>query len=102
MKNTVLLPVVQPQHSPYENMDAGTVINDHDVALAYIMEYFPGLLPSFQGLEPRHRAPILFTQGKMGFNNGWFVQGEAPPGVLFSKFKKVIVQGRASEAEKAA
>ena len=43
----------------------------------YIMDKFPWMLPSFYGLEPRQRAPILFTQGNMGFNNGWMVQGEA-------------------------
>jgi len=35
----------------------------------------------------------------MGFNNGWLVQGEAPPGALFSSFKQVIVQGGASESD---
>lgn len=41
----------------------------------------------------------MFTQNKMGFNNGWLVQGEAPPGALFSKFKRAIVQGGASPAD---
>merc|ERR1739838_138697 len=63
------------------------------------MENFPQLLPSFQHLRAGQRAPVLFTQGKMGFNNGWLVQGEAPPGALFSKFKSIIVKGRASEAD---
>ena len=39
--------------------------------------------------EPEQRA-IRFTQSKMGFNHGWLVQAEAPPGALFSSFKKLI------------
>ena len=99
MKNKTLLPRVLPQHAPYQGYASGECINDHDVALAYVMECFPHLLPSYHCLEPGQRAPILFTQGKMGFNNGWLVQGEAPPGVLFSKFKQVITRGRASNVD---
>jgi hypothetical protein len=78
---------------------SGDTVNDHDVALAYVLEHFPHLLPSYHGLEPSLRAPILFTQGKMGFNNGWLVQGEAPPGALFRQFKKIITEGNASAAD---
>ena len=99
MKNTALLPRVLPQHAPYHGYGAGECINDHDVALAYIMECFPHLLPSYSCLEPGQRAPVLFTQEKMGFNNGWLVQGEAPPSVLFSKFKQVISRGRIPNAD---
>lgn len=99
MKNTCLLPTVHTKHSRYQGVSAGNRILDHDVALAYIMENFPSLLPSFQGLTPSQRAPVLFSQSTMGFNNGWLVQGEAPPGALFTLFKQVVVQGGASESE---
>ena len=99
MKNTALLPRVRPQHAPYHGHGAGECINDHDVALAYVMECFPHLLPSYNCLEPGQRAPVLFSQEKMGFNNGWLVQGEAPPSVLFSKFKQVISRGRIPNAD---
>uniref|UniRef100_A0A7S1B0T1 Uncharacterized protein n=1 Tax=Noctiluca scintillans TaxID=2966 RepID=A0A7S1B0T1_NOCSC len=99
MKNTALTPSVLPQHAPYQGYLAEEPINDHDMSLAYILEFFPTLLPSYQCLEPGQRAPILFTQGKMGFNNGWLVQGEAPPGLLFGKFKQVIARGRTSPTD---
>jgi hypothetical protein len=99
MKNSDLLPTVQKRHAPYKGFGDGDRISDHDVALAYIMENFPDLLPSFNGLEPGQRAVLIFTQSKMGFNNGWLVQGEAPPGALFSSFKRVINEGRASESD---
>jgi len=99
MKNTALIPSVLPQHAPYQGYLAEEPINDHDMSLAYVLEFFPTLLPSYQCLEPGQRAPILFTQGKMGFNNGWLVQGEAPPGLLFGKFKQVIARGRTSPTD---
>eukprot|EP00403_Amphidinium_massartii_P001014 CAMPEP_0178373800 /NCGR_PEP_ID=MMETSP0689_2-20121128/2049_1 /TAXON_ID=160604 /ORGANISM="Amphidinium massartii, Strain CS-259" /LENGTH=866 /DNA_ID=CAMNT_0019993753 /DNA_START=68 /DNA_END=2665 /DNA_ORIENTATION=- len=99
MKNTVLLPRVQAEHSPFAGYSEGEEITDHDLALAYILEYYPSLLPSFCDLTPAQRAPVLFTQGKMNFNNGWLVQGEAPPGSLFKCFREVIRQGRASEGD---
>mmetsp|Transcript_104727 Transcript_104727/g.292231 ORF Transcript_104727/g.292231 Transcript_104727/m.292231 type:complete len:857 (+) Transcript_104727:66-2636(+) len=99
MKNNCLLPTVHIKHSRFQGVAAGSRILDHDVALAYIMENFPSLLPSFQGLTPSQRAPVLFSQSTLGFNNGWLVQGEAPPGPLFSLFKQVVVQGGASESE---
>mmetsp|Transcript_69547 Transcript_69547/g.166772 ORF Transcript_69547/g.166772 Transcript_69547/m.166772 type:complete len:921 (-) Transcript_69547:58-2820(-) len=99
MKNGCLLPTVQEGHAPYHSHTEGDTITDHDLALAYILENYPGLLPSFQRLTPAQRAPVLFTQAKMNFNNGWLVQGEAPPGALFKEFKAAINQGRASESD---
>mmetsp|Transcript_58906 Transcript_58906/g.140584 ORF Transcript_58906/g.140584 Transcript_58906/m.140584 type:complete len:895 (-) Transcript_58906:73-2757(-) len=99
MKNTNLLPTVQPEHVPYHGYAEGDEIVDHDLALAYVLENFPALLPSFKLLTPAQRAPVLFTQAKMNFNNGWLVQGEAPPGTLFKEFKAAIQQGRASEGD---
>jgi len=99
MKNSSLLPNVQGQHAPYNGLSEGDRVHDHDLALRYIMEHFPGLLPSFNGLGPAQRAVVFFTQAKMGFNNGWLVQGEAPPGALFSKFKEVITLGGANDSD---
>merc|ERR1719181_1103136 len=99
MKNSALLPNVQPRHAPYRGYARDDIISDHDIALEYILAHYPTLLPSFKVLEPGQRAPILFTQGKMGFNNGWLVQGEAPPGALFARFKQVIMEGRVSQAD---
>eukprot|EP00930_Biecheleria_cincta_P086302 TRINITY_DN7560_c0_g1_i1.p1 TRINITY_DN7560_c0_g1~~TRINITY_DN7560_c0_g1_i1.p1 ORF type:complete len:874 (-),score=118.32 TRINITY_DN7560_c0_g1_i1:166-2787(-) len=99
MKITSFAPVVLPQHGSYAGYGSGEVIKDHDAAISYILTMFPGLLPSFKGLEPGQRAPILFAQSEMGFNNGQLVQGEAPPGEAFSKLKRAIIQGGASEAD---
>lgn len=99
MKNTAWLPRVHHQHAPYCGHGAGDCIHDRDIALAYVIERFPQLLPSFDCLEPGQRAPILFAQVKMGFNNSWLVHGEAPPRVLFSKFKQVITRGRVSQVD---
>lgn len=99
MKNTSLTPTVQARHAPYRGYASNEQIGDHDVALEYVLEHFPTVLPSFKALEPGQRVPILFTQGKMGFNNGWLVQGEAPPGALFARFKQVIMEGRASQSD---
>ena len=99
MKNTAWLPRVHHQHAPYCGHGAGDCIHDRDIALAYVIERFPQLLPSFDCLEPGQRAPILFAQVKMGFNNSWLVHGEAPPRVLFSKFKQVIMRGRVSQVD---
>eukprot|EP00971_Amphidinium_carterae_P051437 1013110-Amphidinium_carterae.1 len=40
----------------------GDQVTDHDLALAYILENYPALLPSFKYLTPAQRAPVLFTQ----------------------------------------
>jgi len=100
MKNTLLLPEVQARHAPFLGQyPEGDIITDHDQALAYILEHYPTLLPSYHFLTPGQRAPVLFTQAKMNFNNGWLVQGEAPPGAVFREFKAAITQGRAQESD---
>jgi hypothetical protein len=33
----------------------------------------------------------------MSFNHGWFVQAEAPPGAMLSKFKSVLMGGATSK-----
>mmetsp|Transcript_115579 Transcript_115579/g.367465 ORF Transcript_115579/g.367465 Transcript_115579/m.367465 type:complete len:845 (+) Transcript_115579:222-2756(+) len=90
MKVKELCPKVSNAHAPYAGYKAGEVIYDHDLALAYVLEHYPNLLPSFRGLPQASREVILFTQGKMHFNHGWFVQAEAPPGAMLTKFKGVL------------
>lgn len=97
MKLEELLPTVQSEHSPYNGFEAGTVIHDHDVALAYVLEHFPQHLPSFQGLSAMGQKMVIFSQGKIHFNHGWFVQAEAPPGAMLSKFKTVLMSGASSK-----
>ena len=72
---------------------AGDVINDHDIALAYVLDHFPDSLPSFAMLPPEQQKSVRFTQSKMGFNHGWLVQAEAPPSALFAQFKKIVSAG---------
>jgi len=93
MKIPALLPVVQPEHAPYHGYAAGDRIWDHDVALSYVIEHFPELMPSFSWLSPSQQRAILFTQSKMHFNHGWFVQAEAPPGAMLSGFKAALRSG---------
>jgi len=97
MKVEALNPTVQPQHAPYNGYAAGAIIHDHDVALAYVLDHYPKLLPSFAGLPERAKKSVLFTQGKMQFNHGWFVQAEAPPGAMLSTFKSCLSTGAASD-----
>jgi len=93
MKVKALLPVVQPEHAPFHGHAAGLTIHDHDLALVYILQYFPHLVPSFAGLPEQERKSVNFTQGKMNFNHGWFVQAEAPPGYMLGTLKSVLEQG---------
>lgn len=93
MKGMCLLPEVQPEHAPYRGYAAGDMILDHDTALAYVLEHFPGLLPSFKGLDAQEQRLLLFTQCKLGFNHGWFVQAEAPPGAGLTSFKQALADG---------
>eukprot|EP00747_Dinoflagellata_sp_TGD_P017033 gnl/TRDRNA2_/TRDRNA2_125543_c0_seq2.p1 gnl/TRDRNA2_/TRDRNA2_125543_c0~~gnl/TRDRNA2_/TRDRNA2_125543_c0_seq2.p1 ORF type:complete len:457 (-),score=112.94 gnl/TRDRNA2_/TRDRNA2_125543_c0_seq2:50-1330(-) len=97
-KNEALTPVVQQGHE-FEGFTEGEVIRDHDLALNYILHFFADALPSFSGLNTEQRKVVSFTQGKMAFNNGWLVQGEAPPSALFLTFKKLIVGGSASKED---
>ena len=92
MKIQALLPTVQPAHAPYCGFGAGAVINDHDVALGYVLEHFSSALPSYGMLSSELQRTIRFCTIKIAFNHGWFVQAEAPPGPLFSKFKAAILK----------
>jgi hypothetical protein len=93
MKCDDMLPMVHPDHAPYLGYASGIQIRDHDVALSYVMQHYPELLPSFAGLPEEQKTALLFTQGKMQFNHGHFVQAEAPPGVMLRKFKEEIRSG---------
>ena len=99
MKPAHLQPAVRADHAPYAGFAAGEEIRDHDLALAYVLDRFPALLPSYAGLPPDARRAVLFTQGKMHFNHGWFVQAEAPPGAMLSTFKRVLTEGCAQPAD---
>lgn len=92
MKMVMLLPNVQEQHAPYHGYAAGDQIGDHDVALMYLMDFYPKLLPSFEGLEKHEKTSLQFTQCQLCFNHGWFVQAEAPPGATLTKFKEALVR----------
>ena len=96
MKVEAILPTVQAEHAPYLGYSAGDVIRDHDIALSYVLVHYPELLPSFAGLPPGAQKAILFTQSKLQFNHGWFVQAEAPPGAMLSTFKRVLGSNEAS------
>ena len=80
MKVQALLPVVTAEHAPYENFKAGDVINDHDIALAYVLDHCPEVLPSCAAQSADDQRTIRFTQSKMAFNHGWLVQVCAPWG----------------------
>merc|ERR1712136_150677 len=95
MKGTSLLPTVEAEVGPFHGYKVGDVISDHDVALSYILEHHPTWLPSFSGLSRHQQESIKFTHGKMDYNMGWLVQAEAPPGALFSNFRKLVVTGEA-------
>mmetsp|Transcript_92809 Transcript_92809/g.267996 ORF Transcript_92809/g.267996 Transcript_92809/m.267996 type:complete len:1023 (+) Transcript_92809:123-3191(+) len=92
MKMSLLLPQVQEQHAPYRGFSAGDTIGDHDQALAYVMEYYPELLPSFRDLNAEEKRVLMFTQCNLCFNHGWFVQAEAPPGAIFTKFRETLIR----------
>mmetsp|Transcript_22896 Transcript_22896/g.70108 ORF Transcript_22896/g.70108 Transcript_22896/m.70108 type:complete len:779 (-) Transcript_22896:220-2556(-) len=98
-KAEALLPKVRPEHAPFHGFVGGDVINDHDLAMYYVLEHYPEVLPSFAALDEAQRHAVLFTQSKMSFNHGWLVQAEAPPHALFFKFKKVVAAGNANPAE---
>lgn len=99
MKNVLLLPTVAKKGGPFKGYKVGEVISDHDAALAYILERYPQLLPSFHGLPKHLQESIKFTHSKMDYNMGWLVQAEAPPGALLRKFREVVVQGGASSQD---
>jgi len=97
MKMSMILPEVQKEHEPYHGYGAGDIIGDHDHALAYVMEHFPDMLPSFRELESSEKLSVKFTQCNLCFNHGWFVQAEAPPGAIFTKFREALIRDHKSQ-----
>ena len=71
MKVEALLPAVKPEHAPYLGFKEGDVINDHDIALGYVLDFHSHLLPSFVAMREHDQKTIRFTQSKMSFNHGW-------------------------------
>jgi len=88
MKNPILCPVVLKRE--YDGYKPGETINDHDLALAYVLDRYPDVLPSYRDLSPSQRRAVRFTQSEMGFNAGWLVQAEGPPSAVLAKLKKAI------------
>jgi len=99
MKMNMILPEVQKQHTKYNGYGPGDTIGDHDHALSYVMEYFPELLPSFRDLDESERRSVLFTQCNLCFNHGWFVQAEAPPGAIFTKFREALIRDHKNQID---
>lgn len=99
MKVEALQPVVAEEHGPYLGVAASKTLFDHDMALSYVLSHYPSMLPSFRGLTPKAKQAVLFTQGKINFNHGWFVQAEAPPGAMLSTFRRLLEEGCASPAD---
>lgn len=42
---------------------------------------------------------VKFTQSDLGFNHGWLVQAEGPPGAIFSRFKALLDSDGVSSAD---
>merc|ERR1719337_674918 len=61
------------------------------------MDHYPTLLPSYDGLNKSEQLSVLFTQAQLQFNQGWFVQAEAPPGAIFKVFKQLLVREHKSQ-----
>jgi len=99
MKLAHLLPVVLPEHAPFCGHKAGDVIRDHDMALGYVMLHDAAALPSFSALPAELQTVVRFTQADLGFNHGWLVQAEAPPGILFRTFKRRVDDGGIASAD---
>jgi hypothetical protein len=99
MKLDVLLPTVSMGITEFCGYKSGETISDHDVALSYVLEHCPNVLPSFAGLSKAQQDSIKFTHCKLDYNMGWLVQAEAPPGALFKSFRKVVISGHASASD---
>jgi len=98
-KVEALLPRVLPEHAPFHGFAGGDVINDHDLALYYVLACHPSTLPSFSRLNQAQKRSVLFTQSKLSFNHGWLLQAEATPHALFANLKRVVAAGEAGPAD---
>ena len=56
MKVEALLPAVAAEHAPYLGFKEGDVINDHDLALGYVLDFHADVLPSFAGLTAQRSS----------------------------------------------
>jgi len=65
-----------------------------------LMDHYPQLLPSFRELDPEEKRAVHFTQCNLCFNHGWFVQAEAPPGAVFTKFRETLIRDHKSQVGK--
>jgi hypothetical protein len=99
MKLEHLCPRVAPEHAPYAGVGAGEVIRDHDAALGYVLTHDPTSLPCYAALPPAQQAAVRFTQADLGFNHGWLVQAEAPPGAIFGRFKALLDAGAVQSSD---
>eukprot|EP00966_Prymnesium_polylepis_P170812 3948436-Prymnesium_polylepis.1 len=78
------------EHTSFAGHVANEIIADHDHALGYVLTHDSSCLPCFERLPEALKRPVRFTQAKLGFNHGWLVQAEAPPGALFKTFKALL------------
>ncbi|CAJ1421459.1 unnamed protein product [Effrenium voratum] len=90
MKINLLLPSVQKSDAPYRGYSEAEVVADHDVAIFYIVERYTHLLPSLRRLQPSLQLLVQNVLSGLAFNNGWFVQAEAPPGAVFRGIKAAV------------
>lgn len=60
---------------------------------ADVLLHDPAALPCYASMPPAQQASVRFTQADLGFNHGWLVQAEAPPGALFGQFKALLSKG---------
>jgi len=91
MKVEVLLPTTEGEYHGYSE---GQRLLDHDLALGYVLDTDADALPAFASLAPAEQSLVRFTQAELGFNHGWLVQAEAPPGALFSRLKALLDRDR--------
>ncbi|CAE7780560.1 unnamed protein product [Symbiodinium microadriaticum] len=97
MKVSLLLPVVQPPDAPYRGYLKSEVVGDHDMAIFYLIERYPELLPSLSSLKPDLQSSVRMVLSGLAFNNGWFVQAEAPPGAVLRGIKAAITSQNKSD-----
>eukprot|EP00439_Symbiodinium_sp_Y106_P078105 s377_g16.t3 len=83
MKVSLLLPVVQKADAPYRGYGESE-------AIFYLIERYPQLLPSLSSLKPDLQSSVQMVLSGLAFNNGWFVQAEAPPGPVLRGIKAAI------------
>eukprot|EP00756_Hemistasia_phaeocysticola_P014277 Hpha_TRINITY_DN15331_c3_g1::TRINITY_DN15331_c3_g1_i1::g.89171::m.89171 len=86
--NMVYHPRVAPQHAPFLGVQAGGLLYDNQDALAYYLEKAPGTLLSASSLPEKELRLLQAVTGELSLNFGWVVQGEAPPGLMFSSWKE--------------